>query len=79
VSVSEAITATDVVLNTALYLAFISEGLLAVDVVAGRLLWEVINDSQSAGWATINDNQSTTWQNVSTSVDAGWNVIPTQE
>ena len=41
------------VLANATYIAAISEGVLGVDVVMARLLWEVINNSQTTTWTTV--------------------------
>ncbi len=64
--VVETASAADTVVALAVFFAAVSEGALAVDQIAARLLWEIINDSQNANWTTINDAQTTTWTNVKT-------------
>jgi hypothetical protein len=49
----------------------------ALDAMTARLLWELIDDSQTANWQNINASQSTTWTNVDTDQDPGWTDIPT--
>jgi hypothetical protein len=54
------------VLSYATFIAVASAGALGVDAITRRLLWEVINDSQSANWQNISDAQTTTWSVVKT-------------
>lgn len=46
-------TGADAVLAYAVYISVVSGGALAVDAVAQRLLWEVINDYQPSSWTLI--------------------------
>ena len=76
-SVSELAVALDRVYAYALFLCVISESSTALDVNTARLLWELINDSQTAGWQTINAAQSTTWATINDSAPNTWSDIPT--
>ena len=55
-----------------------AEGVVAVDQMAARLLWEVINDAQNANWAQTNDAQNPGWATIDNAQPASWSVIKTQ-
>lgn len=44
---------TDTILANAVFIAISSGGALGVDTVTRRLLWEIINDSQSSNWVVV--------------------------
>jgi hypothetical protein len=51
--VSESVTATDNLTNTALVFASVQESITAADAFVRRLLWEPIDDDQSPGWSNV--------------------------
>jgi hypothetical protein len=86
VAVSETAQVLDSILASAVFIATIQEGATAADQIIARLLWEIINDAQTANWGSINSAQSVTWstvgtaqtvswQNINAAQNAGWTVI----
>jgi hypothetical protein len=53
------------------------EALNASDSVAGRLLWELINDIQNANWNTVVNAQTPGWVNISNTQNPNWTPINT--
>jgi hypothetical protein len=47
------------------------------DLLLGRPLWEIIDDTQSANWQNINNVQSPGWTQVSDTQNPGWTQIDT--
>jgi hypothetical protein len=47
------------------------------DLVTGRPLWEIIDDTQDANWQNINNVQSPGWTQVSDTQNPGWTQIDT--
>jgi len=76
-AIAETATAIDAVYAYLTFICAITEGSTITDVTTARLLWELINDSQTAGWATINTAQSTTWTTINDSAPTTWSDIPT--
>jgi hypothetical protein len=76
-AIAETATAIDAAYAYAVFIAVITEGGAITDVATARLLWELINDSQTAGWGTINTAQSTTWSTINDSAPNTWSDIPT--
>jgi hypothetical protein len=76
-SVAETAAAQDLVAALVVFFCVVQEASTALDAIAARLLWEVINDSQNASWQTINAAQSTTWTTINDSVPNTWSDIPT--
>jgi hypothetical protein len=75
--IAETVVALDQIYAYALFICVVTESSTILDVATARLLWEVINDSQTAGWQTINAAQSTTWATINDSVPNTWSDIPT--
>lgn len=75
--IAETVTALDQVYAYVAFVCVITEGGAITDVATARLLWELINDSQTAGWQTINTAQSTTWSTINDSAPNTWSGIPT--
>ena len=75
--VAETVTALDQVYAYGLFICVINESGTIIDVATARLLWELINDSQTAGWQTLNTAQSTTWSTINDSAPTTWSDIPT--
>ena len=50
----------------------------AIDGIAARPLWEVINDSQTASWQNINNAESAGWGVISDAQNPGWSSVKTQ-
>ena len=57
--------------------AVLAEHGVAADSVLGKLLWEIINDSQTTAWQNVVTDTGTTWQVVNTAEDPGWQIIKT--
>jgi hypothetical protein len=55
--------------------ALIQELGIAIDSPLGRLLWELINDSQSVTWQNIQSAGATGWVTVQATADGSWVVI----
>ena len=77
-AVDETAQVLDTVLATAVFFATITEGALAADQIIARLLWEIINDSQTANWASINDAQTPGWSEINNSQSTTWQSVKTQ-
>jgi hypothetical protein len=60
-----------------LFRASIVELATISDLVVGRPLWEIINDTQTANWQNINNVQSSGWTQIGDTQDAGWAQIDT--
>ena len=56
----------------------VQEVVVASDSVLGRLLWELINDSQSVTWQNVQSAGATGWVVVNTSETTNWQRIPTK-
>lgn len=56
-AVIESAEATETILALSVFLAAITEGAVAVDQITARLLWELIDDSQSVSWQLINTQE----------------------
>jgi len=67
-SITETGTATDVVGSTQTFISSIAELATATDSVSMRLLWELIDDSQTANWVAINASNATSWGTIDTRV-----------
>jgi hypothetical protein len=76
--VEESGAGTEIVRTKALFSALLRELGVAADSVQGRLLWEVINDSQSVTWQNVSSDPGTTWQVIATADNPGWQIIKTQ-
>jgi hypothetical protein len=74
-SVSETAQVLDAVFASAVFFATITEGAVAADQIIARLLWEIINDAQTADWGNINASQTTTWATIGTAQTNGWQDI----
>jgi hypothetical protein len=67
-SIAETGTATDVIGSTQTFNSLIAELATATDSVSMRLLWELIDDSQTANWVVINASNATSWGTIDTRV-----------
>jgi hypothetical protein len=47
------------------------------DLLLGRPLWEIIDDTQDANWQNITNTQSSGWAVVDDTQSAGWTPIDT--
>ncbi len=74
---AEGATGSDRTSTLPIYAVSVAELAGASDSVLGRLLWELINDSQSVTWNLINAQNSDTWSVINTSDSTTWNVIKT--
>jgi hypothetical protein len=64
--ISEAATISDVDSATAAFMASIVELATITDLVFGRPLWEIIDDTQTANWQNISNTQTAGWAAVVT-------------
>jgi hypothetical protein len=53
----------------------ISESLVLADTLNARLLWELIDDSETANWQNINSAQTPTWTLIGSNQTPGWQDI----
>lgn len=77
VSITESGDAQAVLNISAIYTATLLEDLNASDSVAGRLLWELINDIQNANWNTVANAQNPNWISISDAQNPNWTPINT--
>jgi hypothetical protein len=76
--ISETAAALDSSFPIGTYFVTITDGATAADQIAARLLWETINDAQTANWAGINNAQTPGWTVVYDGQTDTWQVIKTQ-
>jgi hypothetical protein len=55
----------------------VQETATATDVMNGRFLWVLIDDSQGTTWTVINAHQETNWDVIDTSASTDWTLIDT--
>lgn len=77
-SVSPTANALDAVAALAVFYAALTNHAVGADAVAQRLLWEIINDSQTANWQNISSAQATGWSNIEINGGDPWGNIPTE-
>jgi hypothetical protein len=77
VLVQESASGSDATTTLPIYSVTVAELARASDSILGRLLWEIINDSQSVTWNLINAQNSDTWSIINTADSTTWNVIKT--
>jgi hypothetical protein len=77
VSVNETATVTDVDAAVANFAASVVELATISELLIGRPLWEIIDDTQTANWQNINNVQSSGWAQIDNTQSAGWNQIDT--
>jgi hypothetical protein len=75
-TVVEMAEAADAFVALVAFVCTLSESADIADQITARLLWEIIDDSQTANWGTINDSQTTTWSNIDDSAPNTWGIIP---
>jgi hypothetical protein len=78
-SVDEFAEGLDDVLANAVLFVTITEGAVATDQIIARLLWELINDAQTANWAYIDAAQTPGWTVISNGQAGTWQAIKTQD
>jgi trimeric autotransporter adhesin len=77
-TVQEVATVTDQLGLQAIYYVAVAEALNLSDSIAGRLLWLLIDDSQTANWGIVNDAQTVSWNIVDDSqFQGGWQTFST--
>ena len=74
VSISETATVTDTDSVLVVFLAFVIETATATDTLAQRLLWELIDDTQTPNWVVIGNTQTPTWTAVDTRIFINYTV-----
>jgi hypothetical protein len=62
-------------LAIATFFAIVTDGAVAVDAMSARLLWEIINDAQTANWGNISNAQPGAWATVNDAQTAAWGTI----
>ena len=75
--VNETANAIDAFLSIGVLFATITDSAMAADEFIGRLLWEIINDSQSSSWGDINSAQTSAWGTVDSSQATSWGAVNT--
>jgi hypothetical protein len=65
------------VTNNIIAVAVAAETAQAFDAVTQRLLWELIDDSQSVSWQVINTNTNSGWVLINDNQTPGWTNIDT--
>jgi hypothetical protein len=73
--VLEGASGTDTASSRAEFGAFIQELGIASDSPFARLLWELINDSQSVTWQNIQSAGAVSWATIQASSDGTWAVV----
>ena len=74
------LTAEDLVSAAgSIFFVQIGETITITDSVFGKLLWNLIDDSQTPSWQNINDSQTVTWNAISTAQTPGWTQINDSE
>jgi hypothetical protein len=76
-AVSETGTATDAISSVQTFVSFIVETGTVTDSLSQRLLWELIDDSQTVNWVVINASTATSWGTIDNSQTNTWTVIGT--
>ena len=76
-SVVESITAQDEAYAGASFVAQIIEDARAFDQFIGRLLWDVIDTSETTVWGVIDTGVSGNWGHIDTAQTQNWNTITT--
>ena len=66
VSYSDISAATDSVLAVTAYHETRTETSTVTDNVDGLILWQLIDDSQTASWGSISNTQTPNWSSIST-------------
>lgn len=54
------------------------EAAAVVDLLLGGLLWEIIDNSQTANWGGIDNSQTANWGGVDNSQNADWELVETE-
>jgi hypothetical protein len=75
-NVTETVTLADIqTIAGSIYFVRILETILATDSVFGTLLWNLIDDSETASWQVINDPESASWTTMNTAQTPDWTPI----
>ena len=74
-NILEAAGASPTVVASVHYYAAINTAVIAADAFTRRLLWEPIDDDQTANWADINNTAPTAWAQIDDSQTAGWTDV----
>ena len=78
ISVTEAASGQDQLSNIGTFNITITEAATGATILTARLLWEPIDDQQTANWITIGTTQSPNWTDITNPQTPGWTDIPTQ-
>jgi len=75
-AISETFTVTDAQ-NTpgSIYFVQINETTVVTDAVFGKLLWNLIDDSQNPSWQNIGDSQTPGWTLIVDTQNPNWTKI----
>jgi hypothetical protein len=65
------------VTNNIIAVAVVAETARAFDSITQRLLWELIDDSQSVSWQVINTDTNSGWVLINDNQTPGWTTIDT--
>jgi len=76
--VDETVVALELLFTTAVFYVTITDNAIALDQFLGRLLWEIIDDTQNANWVSISVSQSTSWGVIDNIQPTNWQAVQTQ-
>ena len=58
-----------------IYFVQINESVIVTDSVFGKLLWNLIDDSQNPSWQNIGDSQTPGWTLITDTQNPNWTQI----
>ena len=77
-TITESVAAQDSLIVTGIFYVLIAESIAAGDSFLGRLLWELIDDTETANWQNIVNTQSSGWTIIDdTETGSNWTDIKT--
>jgi hypothetical protein len=74
-AVADFASGVDVTLPSGIYFITVAEGVLALDQLFSRYLWELIDDSQTANWQNVGNTQSSSWTEINDTQNPNWERI----
>ena len=77
-TITESVATQDSLIVTGIFYVLIAESIAAGDSFLGRLLWELIDDTETANWQNIVNTQSSGWTIIDdTETGSNWTDIKT--
>lgn len=77
-SVTEALNVSETVSTAVQFITSIQEGVVAAESFIGRLLWELIDTSETSDWAPVAASSVDGWDAIDTSETSNWVPVKTQ-